>query len=215
VSFCKGVCYTAEVIASETVVEVMDPRVRRTRQMLFDALRALLQEKDFEKISVQDIAEKATLNRATFYDHYPDKFALLEAMIGARFETLVEENGVRFDNCAGAVKGMALIVCRFLTQIPCSARNTRSLLGMHVQMAVVATIKAMILEGSRHHGIAENRVTELTATAAAWAICGAAEAWSQTPDRSSAEAVCEVIEHLVTPLLEASRTVAPASLHAA
>ena len=65
--------------------EQMDPRVRRTRQLLQQALDKLLQTKDFENISVQDIAEAATVNRATFYDHFPDKFALLEYSVAASF----------------------------------------------------------------------------------------------------------------------------------
>jgi AcrR family transcriptional regulator len=47
----------------------MDPRVRRTRKLLQDALRSLLFERRFSRISVQDIAERATVNRATFYAH--------------------------------------------------------------------------------------------------------------------------------------------------
>ena len=65
--------------------EQMDPRVRRTRQLLQQALDKLLQTKDFENISVQDIAEAATVNRATFYDHFADKFALLEYSVAAEF----------------------------------------------------------------------------------------------------------------------------------
>src|SRR5260221_3684445 len=65
------------------------PRIRRTRQMLFQAFQDLLAEKTFDLISVQDIAERSTLNRATFYDHFTDKFALLEAMMGERFSTLI------------------------------------------------------------------------------------------------------------------------------
>ncbi len=68
----------------------IDPRIRRTRQMLFKAFQDLLGEKTFDQISVQDLAERSTLNRATFYDHFTDKFALLEAMIGERFSTLIE-----------------------------------------------------------------------------------------------------------------------------
>ncbi|MGG3884694.1 hypothetical protein [Brevibacillus panacihumi] len=45
----------------------MDPRVRRTREMLWNALIALLYEKDYNKIRVNEIAERATLNRTTFY----------------------------------------------------------------------------------------------------------------------------------------------------
>jgi AcrR family transcriptional regulator len=65
-------------IAEETRV---DPRVTRTQNLIRDALKALLSEKCFESISVQDIAERATVNRATFYAHYQDKFALLDALI--------------------------------------------------------------------------------------------------------------------------------------
>jgi AcrR family transcriptional regulator len=70
----------------DTQTETVDPRVRRTRKMLHDALGKLMQEKDFDKISVQDIADAADLHRATFYDHYPDKFALLECTVGAHFQ---------------------------------------------------------------------------------------------------------------------------------
>ncbi len=50
----------------------LDPRVRRTRELLQGALRKLLDQKRFDDITVQDITEAATLNRATFYAHYPD-----------------------------------------------------------------------------------------------------------------------------------------------
>ena len=54
-----------------------DPRIVRTRQLLKDALVELIHERGYEKIKVQDITERATLNRATFYLHYRDKFDLL------------------------------------------------------------------------------------------------------------------------------------------
>jgi AcrR family transcriptional regulator len=59
----------------------VDPRVTRTQKLIRDALVSLLAEKSFESISVQDIADRATVNRATFYAHYADKFALLDALI--------------------------------------------------------------------------------------------------------------------------------------
>jgi len=55
----------------------MDPRVIRTRQLLRDALVELIDEQGYEKITVQDITQRATLNRATFYLHYGDKLDLL------------------------------------------------------------------------------------------------------------------------------------------
>ncbi|MDO4266871.1 MAG: TetR/AcrR family transcriptional regulator C-terminal domain-containing protein [Eubacteriales bacterium] len=54
-----------------------DRRVRRTRKMLKDSLISLMQEKEFENISVKDVTERADLNRGTFYLHYQDTHQLL------------------------------------------------------------------------------------------------------------------------------------------
>ena len=59
----------------------LDPRVKRTRQLLQKALMELMAEKSFQDITVQDIAERATVNRVTFYAHFEDKYALLEYTI--------------------------------------------------------------------------------------------------------------------------------------
>lgn len=57
-----------------------DPRVVRTRQLLKTALVELLEEMDIDKISVNRIAERATINRVTFYLHYKDIPDMLEKM---------------------------------------------------------------------------------------------------------------------------------------
>ncbi|WP_311081698.1 TetR/AcrR family transcriptional regulator C-terminal domain-containing protein [Paenibacillus polymyxa] len=51
----------------------IDPRTKRTRRYLRNALIQLLEEKDLNSITVQDITDKAELTRATFYLHYQDK----------------------------------------------------------------------------------------------------------------------------------------------
>ncbi|RIW37400.1 TetR/AcrR family transcriptional regulator [Bacillus salacetis] len=58
----------------------IDPRILRTRQLLKDAFVDLLQETDIEKLSVNRLAEKATINRVTFYLHYKDISDMLEKM---------------------------------------------------------------------------------------------------------------------------------------
>ncbi|HEX9074480.1 MAG TPA: TetR/AcrR family transcriptional regulator [Anaerolineae bacterium] len=55
-----------------------DPRVKRTDKLLQESLIELAAERGFDAITVGDIAKRATVNRATFYRHYPDKYALLE-----------------------------------------------------------------------------------------------------------------------------------------
>ena len=78
-----------EATQAGNAAETTDPRVLRSRQMLMEALLTLLTRKEFDDISVQEIADEATLNRATFYLHYPDKNALLHAMTDARFRDLI------------------------------------------------------------------------------------------------------------------------------
>ncbi|MER6916694.1 TetR/AcrR family transcriptional regulator [Streptomyces sp. NPDC000594] len=57
--------------------ERMDPRVRRTRALLRSAALELAAEHDVESLTIADIAERATVNRATVYQHYRDRDALL------------------------------------------------------------------------------------------------------------------------------------------
>ncbi|TBL76573.1 TetR/AcrR family transcriptional regulator [Paenibacillus thalictri] len=57
-----------------------DPRIVRTRQLLRDAFVELLQEMDIEKITVNRLAERATINRVTFYLHYRDIPDMVEKM---------------------------------------------------------------------------------------------------------------------------------------
>src|SRR5262245_43646956 len=54
-----------------------DRRVHRTRTALFHALIELILERDYDAISVGEIAEKANVGRSTFYAHFTDKDDLL------------------------------------------------------------------------------------------------------------------------------------------
>ena len=68
--------------------EAIDPRIRRTKKMLLDSLISLILEKGFAAVTVKDIADRAMVNRATFYNHYEDKFDLLERGIEGVLEGL-------------------------------------------------------------------------------------------------------------------------------
>ncbi|GER84477.1 TetR family transcriptional regulator [Thermogemmatispora aurantia] len=68
-----------------------DPRVKRTRQLLLQAFSSLLEEgRTIHSIRVADITERATVNRATFYAHFEDKYALLEVWMREKFHHALE-----------------------------------------------------------------------------------------------------------------------------
>jgi AcrR family transcriptional regulator len=185
--------------------QALDPRIRRTRELLQQALATLLETKDFEKISVQDITGAATVNRATFYAHYPDKFALLECMVAARFQALLDTRGVVFDGtCQSALTAIVLGVCDFLAGSPCHSPSRDRQMEPHMESAVVAVVRNMLLSGLKQHPPAGAVSPEMLAAAASWAIYGAAKEWSQTPNRPPSEEIAQTVVHLVDPILHSA-----------
>lgn len=59
-----------------------DRRVARTRQLLHDAFLALILEKGWDDVSVQDLCARANVGRSTFYLHFVDKEELLVEQLG-------------------------------------------------------------------------------------------------------------------------------------
>jgi AcrR family transcriptional regulator len=175
-----------------------DPRILRSRRMLMDSLVRLLKKKEFEDVSVQEIADEATLNRATFYLHYPDKNALLQAMTEARFRDLLERRAITFTDCNGALRAIALGVCDYLAE---STGCPTQLARIPLEGSIIPVVEGMFQDGLAHHGIAPGVDAALLATTAAWAVFGAARRWFQTADRIPAEEKAARIEAMVSPIL--------------
>jgi AcrR family transcriptional regulator len=186
----------AQLLQPET--GTTDPRILRSRRMLMDSLAKLLIEKEFEDISVQEIAAEATLNRATFYLHYPDKNALLQAMTDVRFRALIELRGITFTDCNGALRAIALGVCDYLAETTtCPTQLAR----IPLEGSIIPVIEGMFQGGLARHEVAPGVDASLVATTAAWAVFGAARRWFQTPDRIPAEEMAAKIETMVKPVL--------------
>ena len=176
----------------------MDPRIRRTRQMLYQAFRDLLGEKTFDLISVQDITERSTLNRATFYDHFTDKFALLEAMIGERFSTLIEARLAGNPGaCEGSLRQLILAACDFLGEVSSGCQKHQRQFEPIVESRVKAVLREFLLEGIRSH---QDKNPELKATMVSWAIAGAALQWSREKKVSADQLADAVLPTLHTAL---------------
>lgn len=65
----------------------LDRRTRYTLTVIREAFFELLGEVGFGKVTVADICRRAEVNRGTFYLHYEDKFALLDALIDEALDT--------------------------------------------------------------------------------------------------------------------------------
>ncbi|QHW29729.1 TetR/AcrR family transcriptional regulator [Paenibacillus rhizovicinus] len=66
----------------------VDRRILKTQEALKKAMLELMTEKNFDDITIQDLADRANVNRGTIYLHYQDKFDLLDKLIEAHLHEL-------------------------------------------------------------------------------------------------------------------------------
>ena len=174
-----------------------------------------MQTRSFEEISVQDIADSATVNRATFYDHYTDKFALLEALVAGGFHQMLHERKVSYDGtCPTAASAIILAACDYmaLNHRSCTKHPQPGAFEPLIEAAITNAIRRVLLSGLPKADAAAGPSHEMIATTASWAIYGAVKEWLRTPDRATAEEITRVILPLVLPILQALRPVpAPVS----
>lgn len=168
--------------------------------MVFRAFAELLAEKSFDAISIQEIAERSTVNRATIYDHFRDKLALLEEMTGEEFQQrcdhLVAQAGGKC--AAAAIRAFLLGVCDFFAEALRRNADSSASYAAIVQTRVRSMVRGFLLARFNEHPEMSN--AELRASLASWAICGAALEWSQNSARCR-EAFADTALPLLLPIL--------------
>lgn len=66
----------------------VDRRILKSQEAIKTAVTELMAEKRFDSITIQDIADRANVNRGTVYLHYSDKFNLLDKLMEEHIDTL-------------------------------------------------------------------------------------------------------------------------------
>jgi AcrR family transcriptional regulator len=190
----------AVAFAQPEVAEQTDRRVLRSRQMLVDALAKLLRRKDFDDISIQEIADEADLTRATFYLHFADKAALLQAMAAARFGEMLNKRGISRVGSTADVKAFAESVCEFVAKV----LDCQSSSGMPLERAVIPVMEDVFRAGAKELGSASGLDPDTYGAVMAWAIYGAANRWARTPNRISADQMAKKIAALLKPIIQSA-----------
>lgn len=160
-----------------------DPRVKRTRRLLQEAFLGLMGEKSFRDITVQDITDRATVNRATFYAHYEDKYDLLDGCMRDDFRRLVSEKLPTHSAWNGENFALLIrVVLDFMTMMlhDCTPANRE--FDPLLQAAMQEEIAEVLLGWFRQPtfpGVHTDVSPETLATLWSWAIFGAAAQWSR------------------------------------
>nr|MBA2682680.1 TetR/AcrR family transcriptional regulator [Ktedonobacteraceae bacterium] len=175
-----------------TSINANDPRVKRTRELLLQAFRALLEEKhNIHSISVQEVAERATVNRATFYAHFEDKYALLQCWMREKFhQKLVSQLPASSTLQLSTLRQLLLALFDFLTlfraYIKPADRQYEPLLEIILQQELYELLLRWLKQAPSEVPLQEE-VRETTAQVISWAFFGPAAQWSRGDQTISAE----------------------------
>lgn len=75
-----------------------DLRIIKTENNIKNTFIQLINEKDFGSITVQNILDRALINRSTFYKHYADKYDLAETIAQEFLDDFSSLVNIRFTN---------------------------------------------------------------------------------------------------------------------
>lgn len=153
-----------------------DPRVLRTRHLLLQAFADLYSAKGFHAMTVQDITDRARVNRGTFYSHFEDKYAILESWLREQFQQCVASPVLSSGPWSlSTFRLLIKLVVEWFTQLHQSTRSyERELLPL-----VVTTLQEALFEllwqgfkSVAGSGLDQQIDLETVAMITSWAIFG-------------------------------------------
>jgi AcrR family transcriptional regulator len=176
----------------------LDPRVKRTRQLIQSAFAELIIEKrSFENVTVADITERAEINRATFYAHFEDKYDLLNYMVREEFRERVAKNiPLETQRLPDGLRLLTMTVCDFLEQILRRCGPSHDINSTVLTVQVQKCIQE-ILETWIHQAPGEKPrdcQSSIIAMSLSWMIFGSALQWARGETRYTAE---EITDHIL------------------
>ena len=180
-----------------------DRRVVRTRRRIEKALFELIEEKGFRKMTVQDIAERADINRATFYAHYEDKYDLLMHSVESNFlrrlqERVEEPTALTDENIRALLHETLTLVNRISGGcMPGGVDDLMPYIVRQLQDSLYAVIQEWIENTAKRHS--EPAFDEDTlAMVISSMVFGTATQWIGGPKNVSAE---ELIDSVMTMMI--------------
>ncbi len=185
-----------------TSTKYVDPRVKRTRQLLQNAFLELLREKGFSAMSIQDITERATVNRGTFYAHFPDKFALLYAVIREQFQHAVALKLPSTSRLGRKTLRLLIqTVFEYFSEFysHCQPSETTH---PFFERAVQEELTGLLLTWLKQERASKRVPVETMAVMVSWAILGAVVQWCRGTNTIPAEQVADQVLIVITEGME-------------
>ena len=174
-----------------------DPRVLRTRQLIREAFRVLLQKKEFDAITIKDIAQRATINRATFYAHYEDKYALLEDITEQAFHKMIPEQVINAQEFTGEICNQLILlthnyivdfyqICRF------DSKSIATLVDEKIKEMLQEMIESIFVKGDTFR-MSDRHNAKIISAMTGSAIYGAAHYWFMFGENDRTDLLIDIV----------------------
>ncbi|WP_243767692.1 TetR/AcrR family transcriptional regulator [Paenibacillus agricola] len=181
------------------MVNQKDPRVLRTRQLIREAFRDLLRNKGFDAITIKDIAQRATINRATLYAHYEDKYALLEEITEQAFHEMIPEQVLNAREFTGEIcRQLILLTHHYIVKFYqiCRLDSQSTAVDEKVKKMLQQIIESIFLKGDSLH-IADRHHTKIISAMTGSAIYGAAHYWLIVGEKDRTDLLVDIVRPYV------------------
>ena len=180
----------------------VDRRVRRTHRRLKEALLELIEERDYERITVEEITERADVARSTFYAHFGSKEDLLFSGFDAWVLGLVGQDVAAEEPLRTGRSGSLRFSLPLLRHMSGQGRFVRALLlapEARLRRRVTRLIAAVIRKelGGSSAARSEARALDAQAFTLACAFLGVAAWWITEGRGLRAEQVDAIFQRAV------------------
>ncbi|UUZ83842.1 TetR/AcrR family transcriptional regulator [Paenibacillus sp. P26] len=175
-----------------------DRRTRRTRQLLRQAFMETMRDKGFAAMTIQDITERADVNRGTFYIHYEDKYRLFDEVVRENFRNLLSDALPPEAGWDGvALKRLILTVLdcfgkKYRHRLPAS-RFPAEILERAIHEELTVFLGRLLKDHDAPKGVPPEAASRVIS----WAIFGPAVQWSREPAAVSAEQMADAIYRVI------------------
>ena len=161
-----------------------------------------MDEKGFEGLSVQDVADKAGINRVTFYSHFVDIYTLLRHTIRKALEAEIEGKGLAERSLRPeSVRDLFVAVCDYIAGLHEHCKPPHEHLDWILGEVVADYCAELFLRWSASSSKTAPRSFAEAATAAGSALHSLAARWSRSKRRSTAAAYVDSTLSIVTGIL--------------
>lgn len=163
----------------------MDPRIARTRRSLQEALFDLVRERSLDDITVGDIAERAEVNRSSFYQHYADK----ETLLADALDAMADEAEAALPATISPLGDAPAALVTYLEHIADHVELYRRVLGEHGSAVATARLRQRVerlvrdeiaRSGTRAFG---DLPLDVAAAGITGSVLGVIGAWLERPKR--------------------------------